>query len=76
MTRFVDLFKAATLDDMRAAGFVAFYDGGEIVVEDNHKHALTQREDGWFLRLIDPLDTRVAELRALGWADAPRQVWA
>ena len=78
MTRIVDLFKTATLNDMLDAGFAAFADPetGDIIVTDSHEHALTQMDGGWFLRLLDPTPAREAWLRGLCWADAPRQVWA
>ena len=76
MTIIIDLFRAsATLADMEASGINAFEEEGELVVPDSHEHAITRMEDGWFLRLINPHPGREESLRALGWGNAPRQVW-
>ena len=77
MTTIVDLFRAtATLGEMEASCLQAFVDEtGELVVPDSHEHAITRMEDGWFLRLINPAPGREESLRALGWGNAPRQVW-
>jgi len=77
--RLVDLYRQwATVDELRAAGVNAHFDEAaqEIVYADGYKYAITLQADGFFLRLIDPTDERVAELRAQGWGDIPRQVWA
>ncbi|HAU29805.1 MAG TPA: hypothetical protein DCW68_06845 [Rhodospirillaceae bacterium] len=76
--RIVDLYRAqAGVDDLNASGIVAYVDTemDEIVAADSHDHAITQQPDGFFLRLLSPTEERVAELRALGWGDTPRQVW-
>lgn len=63
----IDLFKSkVSIDGLRSLGLV---DDSDDIIMASHAHAITQADDGWYLRLIN--DAAAPAFISAGWEEIP-----